>query len=134
MVKFRSLNELDPSEGTVTLIDCISFLSAFAYYKAARRLNLRNKENTEIVLVPQPSDDVNDPLNWPTWKKALALIPIAAFSAMSGWIISGAGNGLVLLEKQFGTTLAETSNGVVTYCVLVWGIGVNLYLKNVLNY
>jgi hypothetical protein len=22
-----------------------------------------------IILVPQPSDDPNDPLNWPTWQK-----------------------------------------------------------------
>ena len=25
--------------------------------------------NLHIVLVPQPSDDPNDPLNWPAWKK-----------------------------------------------------------------
>lgn len=27
--------------------------------------------NSHIVLVPQPSDDPNDPLNWPRWKKHL---------------------------------------------------------------
>jgi hypothetical protein len=26
------------------------------------------------VLSPQPSDDVNDPLNWPGWKKELNII------------------------------------------------------------
>lgn len=26
-----------------------------------------------IILVPQPSDDHNDPLNWPRWKKDLRL-------------------------------------------------------------
>ena len=26
-------------------------------------------KNSHIVLVPQPSDDPNDPLNWPQWKK-----------------------------------------------------------------
>lgn len=25
--------------------------------------------DSHIVLVPQPSDDPNDPLNWPKWKK-----------------------------------------------------------------
>lgn len=25
--------------------------------------------NAHIILVPQPSDDPNDPLNWPQWKK-----------------------------------------------------------------
>lgn len=27
--------------------------------------------DAHIVLVPQPSDDPNDPLNWPRWKKHL---------------------------------------------------------------
>lgn len=26
-------------------------------------------KDSHIVLVPQPTDDPNDPLNWPTWKK-----------------------------------------------------------------
>lgn len=26
------------------------------------------------VLSPQPSDDVNDPLNWPGWKKELNIV------------------------------------------------------------
>lgn len=26
-------------------------------------------KNAHIILVPQPSDDPNDPLNWPQWKK-----------------------------------------------------------------
>ena len=26
-------------------------------------------KDSHIVLVPQPSDDPNDPLNWPKWKK-----------------------------------------------------------------
>jgi hypothetical protein len=27
--------------------------------------------NSHIVLSPQPSEDPNDPLNWPLWKKEL---------------------------------------------------------------
>lgn len=33
------------------------------------RLKHGTGKNAHIVLVPQPSDDPNDPLNWPTWKK-----------------------------------------------------------------
>ncbi|KZS96641.1 MFS general substrate transporter [Sistotremastrum niveocremeum HHB9708] len=29
--------------------------------------------NSHIVLVPQPSDDPNDPLNWPQWKKHMVV-------------------------------------------------------------
>lgn len=31
--------------------------------------------NKEIILVPQPSDDPNDPLNWPQWKKHAVSLP-----------------------------------------------------------
>lgn len=37
--------------------------------------------NTHIVLVPQPSDDPNDPLNWPYWKKHTVL-GITCFGAI----------------------------------------------------
>lgn len=30
--------------------------------------------NAHIVLSPQPSEDANDPLNWPAWKKELVII------------------------------------------------------------
>lgn len=90
------------------------------------RLNLRNKKNSEIVLVPQPSNDVNDPLNWPTWKKALAFTTIMSFAAIAGWIITAAGNAIVLLTKEFHTDLNVTSEGVVTWMVFTWGIGVYL--------
>lgn len=29
----------------------------------------RSPHNHDIILVPQPSSDPNDPLLWPTWKK-----------------------------------------------------------------
>ena len=37
--------------------------------------------NAHIVLSPQPSDDPNDPLNWPMWRKEL-IIAILCLGAM----------------------------------------------------
>lgn len=34
-------------------------------------------------LVPQPSDNSMDPLNWPTWLKILVLIQVSAISFLS---------------------------------------------------
>lgn len=34
-----------------------------------------------IILVPQPSDDPNDPLNWPLWKRDL-ITAILSMTAM----------------------------------------------------
>ena len=30
-------------------------------------------KNSEVILVPQPSSDPNDPLNWPLWQRDLIL-------------------------------------------------------------
>jgi hypothetical protein len=31
-------------------------------------------KNTEVILVPQPSSNPNDPLNWPLWYRDLILL------------------------------------------------------------
>ena len=38
-------------------------------------------KNSHIVLSPQPSEDPNDPLNWPMWKKEL-IVAILCLGAM----------------------------------------------------
>jgi len=42
------------------------------------------------VLIPQPSSDPNDPLNW-SWKKKHIILFIVALSAFCGDFASGAG-------------------------------------------
>jgi hypothetical protein len=37
--------------------------------------------NSHIVLSPQPSEDPNDPLNWPMWKKEM-IVAILCLGAM----------------------------------------------------
>ena len=32
---------------------------------------LKRDKTGQIILVPQPSDSPNDPLNWPRWKKEM---------------------------------------------------------------
>ena len=39
--------------------------------------------NAHIVLVPQPSDDPNDPLNWPKWKKHMVSSSRSLWHAIS---------------------------------------------------
>ncbi|KAH6980186.1 major facilitator superfamily domain-containing protein [Fusarium venenatum] len=38
--------------------------------------NLKHDPTGKIVLVPQPSDDPNDPLNWPAWRKHMFTVSI----------------------------------------------------------
>src|SRR6202011_1666588 len=112
MVTFRSLNELDVTKGTVTLID--GTLSLLVANLETRRLDLKEKSDG-VVFIPQPSDDINDPLNWHAWKKFITFLPVVCFAALGNWVVAAPGSAVVLLMKQFQKDLSETSNGVITW-------------------
>lgn len=39
-----------------------------------------------IVLIPQPSDDPNDPLNWPRWRKEMFMVAaVWGTACVGGW-------------------------------------------------
>ncbi|KAL2831151.1 major facilitator superfamily domain-containing protein [Aspergillus cavernicola] len=40
--------------------------------------------NGQIVLDPQPDDSINDPLNWPVWRRDAALISLGFYCLMGG--------------------------------------------------
>ncbi|KAL9118967.1 MAG: hypothetical protein Q9187_004478 [Circinaria calcarea] len=45
--------------------------------------NSRLKYDGSIILVPQPSDDPNDPLNWPLWKRDTILAILSIISIIA---------------------------------------------------
>ena len=46
-------------------------------------------KHSHIVLVPQPSDDPNDPLNWPVWKKHLVSGVLGYVVGDGEWNVGG---------------------------------------------
>jgi hypothetical protein len=76
-----------------------------------------------VILVPQPSRDTNDPLQWPTWRKYCAFLNICVFTAMVTGFISGFSPALYGLGLEFHTDLQKTS-GLVTWPLLAAGLGV----------
>jgi hypothetical protein len=86
--------------------------------------HLKNKGNSDIVLIPQPTDDPNDPLNWPRWKKWFAFISMLLLCQAGGWVVGGVGSAIVLLMDEFHTDLASTVRGVINWSVLLLGAGV----------
>jgi hypothetical protein len=85
----------------------------------------RFKERNKVVLVPQPSGDPNDPLNWPNWKRRAAYISVAIFAGLGTWVVSGIGSGLVLIMIEFGEDLQDTVNGAINWSILTLGFGVH---------
>src|ERR1700736_707040 len=124
MLSLLSYNELDVTGGTVVLVDGIS-RRIFTLIKATH--TLKSKINSDIVLIPQPSDDPNDPLKWPAWKKTVAAVWAMIFSGIGGWILGGVGSGIPLLMNDFGKDLNTTVNGALNWAVLAYGAGVHKF-------
>ncbi len=59
--------------------------------------NLKLAKDGHTVLIPQPTDDTNDPMNWPSWKKHMVLICVS-FGAFAGDFGSGAGVGTIVVQ------------------------------------
>jgi hypothetical protein len=89
---------------------------------AAHRL--KTLATDDIVLIPQPSDDVNDPLNWSKIKKFLAFVPILVFAFLGNWVTAGLGVALLILSNDFQQDLTTVSQGCIGYCILGLGVGV----------
>jgi hypothetical protein len=58
---------------------------------------IKTASDGKTVLIPQPSEDPQDPLNWPTWKKTMILY-IVALTAFTGDYGSAIG-GITLLPQ-----------------------------------
>ncbi|CAK7234954.1 hypothetical protein SBRCBS47491_009125 [Sporothrix bragantina] len=82
--------------------------------EAAERIDAHNEllkrasgRHSDIVLTPQPSDDPNDPLNWPSWKKYTTMIILVMGCCFCGSITGPLLNAslailAVELDRSFG--------------------------------
>ncbi|KAL5485631.1 hypothetical protein ACEPAI_6672 [Sanghuangporus weigelae] len=62
-----------------------------------------------IILVPQPSDSPNDPLNWPQWRKIALMVTITYGAGVVGAYGPIIGAGLVQVAEALDTTVGELS-------------------------
>ncbi|KAK4947834.1 hypothetical protein LTR10_013342 [Elasticomyces elasticus] len=77
----------------------------------ARNVALKYDKTGTIVLIPQPSDDPNDPLNWPRWRKELFIISAIWGAACVGAIGPLLVAAYVELAQEWGVSLARFSSG-----------------------
>ncbi|KAL2267422.1 hypothetical protein VTJ83DRAFT_4699 [Remersonia thermophila] len=80
-----------------------------------------------IILVPQPSDDPNDPLNWPLWKRDLItfiLSMVAIFATCLGPILAANTLTLALWYTTDFTAIAELTG----WYLLGVGLGAFLFV------
>ncbi|KAF9870045.1 major facilitator superfamily transporter [Colletotrichum karsti] len=72
-------------------------------------LKVDNSGDVPIILIPQPSDDPNDPLNWPLWKRDLITFVLsitAIFATALGPILAANTVTVALLFRRSFTNVA----------------------------
>ncbi|KPM44080.1 hypothetical protein AK830_g2409 [Neonectria ditissima] len=100
-----------PIPGTVQLVDADGVLNV-----------KHGKNHHDIVLVPQPSDNPDDPLRWTQPRKMQNVFCVMSWCFFAAAIISGLSPAYVLIEAETGISVADlsTGNGLM-YLFLGWG-------------
>jgi hypothetical protein len=80
--------------------------------------------DSHIILAPQPSEDPNDPLNWPQMRKDLSLA-ILCFGAIINAATQGPllSAGTVTIAIDFGTTITAVAQLSGYYLLVVGATG-----------
>ncbi|KAI0378862.1 MFS general substrate transporter [Hypomontagnella monticulosa] len=80
------------------------------------------KKDGDIILVPQPSDSPNDPLNWSMIQKNSIMLILAFSSGVTTSLGPMISPGLVLISMQFGVDLDTVSTFMVGAILLFTGV------------
>ncbi|KAJ4317894.1 hypothetical protein N0V94_004724 [Neodidymelliopsis sp. IMI 364377] len=73
----------------------------------AARSHLKYDKTGKILLVPQPSDDPNDPLNWPLWKRDLIIAILSLLSVIVATLSSLLAANTVSLAIEFKRSFTD---------------------------
>ncbi|GAA5830569.1 hypothetical protein JCM11251_002516 [Rhodosporidiobolus azoricus] len=65
--------------------------------------------NSHVVLVPQPSDDPNDPLNWSRWRKEANFYVLCFMAGLVGGVGPLLAPGYAVLAEQWGISINEVA-------------------------
>ncbi|KAI2630112.1 major facilitator superfamily domain-containing protein [Xylaria nigripes] len=112
--------------GTVLLADAEDVSSE--YGEIPREFLKRGRgRHADVILVPQPSDSPNDPLNWPTWRKDVILTIIGLSAAVVGAFGPMISPGYVEIAADLDITVSKLAK-VASLVSLV--IGTSLFIFN----
>ncbi|OCK73837.1 MFS transporter-like protein [Lepidopterella palustris CBS 459.81] len=71
--------------------------------------NLKYDFTGKIILVPQPSNDPNDPLNWPLWRRDLILLTLSLLSVIASTLSPLLAADTLSLSLYFGRTFTDVA-------------------------
>ncbi|KAG9241682.1 major facilitator superfamily domain-containing protein [Calycina marina] len=84
-------------------------------------------DDGKIILEPQPDDSNNDPLNWPGWKRDVALLSLGLYCLVGGGGTSILAAGFTDVAKTYDTT---TSRVALTTGLYMMGLGIGSVLAS----
>ncbi|EFZ00516.2 MFS transporter [Metarhizium robertsii] len=71
--------------------------------------HLKSDPISHIILVPQPSDDPNDPLNWPIWKRDLITFTLCFAAILATALGAILASNTLVISAYFSATLSDTA-------------------------
>ncbi|KAM5538333.1 hypothetical protein V8D89_007935 [Ganoderma adspersum] len=95
----------------------------------AKDLKRGTGKYSHVVLIPQPSDDPRDPLNWPVWKKEACFWTLAFAASLDGALSPMVGPGYTLLAKQFNVSVDNVTS---SFGFILLGLGSFMLAQNAL--
>ncbi|KAI3341114.1 major facilitator superfamily domain-containing protein [Ustulina deusta] len=86
-----------------------------------------------IILDPQPDDSHNDPLNWPAWRRDVALLSLGLFCMVGGGITPIIAAGFTDVAHDFNVDVSQVSLTTGLY-MLGLGIGCVIFSPTAILY
>ena len=77
--------------------------------------------DNKIILEPQPEDSMNDPLNWPAWRRDVALLSLGFYCALGGGMTPVLAAGFPAVSKSYGVSIPQVA---LTTGFYMMGLGI----------
>lgn len=81
----------------------------------------KKTDDGKIILDPQPEDSVNDPLNWPTWRRDCALLFLGFYCMIGGGMTPVIAAGFTNVAHDFNVSIERVP---LTTGLYMMGLGV----------
>lgn len=75
----------------------------------------------EIILVPQPDESMNDPLNWPSWRRDVALLSLGFYCMLGGGMTPILAAGFDNVAATYQVTIPQVA---LTTGLFMMGLGI----------
>lgn len=86
---------------------------------------VKKTDNGQIILEPQPEESMNDPLNWPAWRRDAALLSLGFYCMLGGGITPLLAAGFTDISKEYGVAVEQVA---LTTGLYMLGLGLGSVL------